>query len=315
MNNNKYLCLFHCDFDGALAGINIFNITKDPDKNFQYYVTGYQSISKKLEQIKRDTFDILFILDLNLTEEQCISLKDISCKKIVWIDHHSYSYSPNKIFKEHNINCTFIHDETVSASLITNRFIYRQCPDVAKKLFKISNLANVYDMWIKTDPQWNQAYAINDLFMEYKYEKFFNKFKNGYKLDDEDRDTITRIHTERNIYENDSIENHIQINHDYSIAYVLNPKCLYTNHITLVLDHKFYVILKGFNDKTIGYSIRIYDPEFDLTINQINDILIKHIPELIGGGHEKVGGISIPISENEKFLTLINLIFERKITE
>lgn len=312
----KHVILTHMDFDGIASLINVYNIIDNPEKNFMYYAVGYHSIDKTLAKIKKDTFDILWILDLNLTREQVDIIKTFSgYKKIIWIDHHHYEYDVRECIREKkDFECVFIHDETISACLATNQFIAFNWPEAQKKCEEFCILGDVYDMWRRNHPKWKEAYAINDLFWEYKYEKFFKTFKDGYVLNTEDKAMIKQIHTERLEYEMDTIKNYIQHNVEYDIAYIFNPACKHINHITLTIVAKFYVILKEIREKSIAYSIRLYDPDFLLTLQEVFAI-VKEKGILINtsGGHAKIGGIEIPIEENQKFLETINLIFERKL--
>lgn len=312
----KHVIMTHADVDGIFSVINIYNIIKDPEKNFLYYAVGYHSIDKTLQKIKKESFDILWILDINLTKEQIDVIKTFSgYKKIIHIDHHSYEFNVQEYIQSKQcFEYVFVHDESISACLGVNNFIASNYPDAQKRCEKLSQIGDVYDMWRKEDPRWNQAYAINDLYWEYRYEKFFLKFRDGYKLDQEDKETILRINKERNEYMEVTINKYLQFNEEYKIAYVLDPRCKHTNHITLVYPANFYVTIKEYNDKSIAYSIRVYDPDFNLTLQEVFAIIKKEgILINSSGGHPKVGGIEVPIEENQKFLECINQIFERKL--
>lgn len=311
----KHLVVTHADFDGIASAINVYNIVADPQSNFQYYVANYHNISKILYNLKRDKFDVLWILDLNLTREQIDLLKLYDCQKIIWIDHHQYEYDVKEYIKTiPKFRCLFIHDKTKSACRLTNEFISANWEKAALRCKELCDLGDIYDMWRTVNPRFIEAYSINDLYWEYKYEKFFNVFKDGYHLIPEDKATILAIHNERREYEADTIANYIQHNKEYDIAYVLNPKCNHINHITLVYPAKYYVILKKVDEKSIAYSIRIYDSELGLTIQEVFAIIKKSgIVMENYGGHEQIGGIQIPIEENRKFLESINSIFEGKL--
>ena len=313
----KHLVLTHMDYDGIASLVNIYNIIEDKENNFQYYAVGYHSIDKTLLKVKKDTFDVLWILDLNLTKEQIDIIKTYTnYNSIIWIDHHSYEFDVKAYIKETpGFRCFFVHDESKSACLATNEYIGQRWKEAQSRCAEFCYLGDLYDMWRTDNPRFNEAYAINDLFWEYRYEKFFNTFKTGYRLSSEDRNTILAIHKERKEYEADTMENYAQENEEYKILYVLNPKCKHINHITLAVPGKnFYVIIKEITETDIGYSIRIYDPEFNLTLQQVFAIMKKVGIEVnTSGGHEKVGGIQIPLKENEKFLETINGIFEGNI--
>ena len=298
------------DFDGIASIINVYNIIKNPEQNFMYFVVTYNSIEKVLNKVKKEEFDVLWILDINLTEEQLDIIKTfVGYKRIIHIDHHEYEYSVQDYMEGYLYH--FVHDPSISACLATNNFIKSRWPKAQQKCEEFSILGNIYDTWIRSSPRFKEAYSINDLYWEYKYEKFFMKFRKGYKLDKEDISTIQSINTERHVYEMDTIKNHIIYNKKVDIAFVLNPKCKHINHITLTIDAKFFVILKEINEDSLAYSVRIYDPEFDLTLQDVFAIIKNNDIEVISsGGHAKVGGIEILKKDNSKFLDTINLIFE-----
>jgi oligoribonuclease NrnB/cAMP/cGMP phosphodiesterase (DHH superfamily) len=312
----KSLVMTHADFDGIASLINVYNIVEAPEKNFQYYAADYHTIDKILQKIQKDTFDLLWILDLNLTKAQVDMLGQLtSYKKIIWIDHHHYEYDVKQYIKDKQIlDCVFIHDETISACLATNNFIEYNWPNAHETCKEFCKLGDIYDMWRTDNSRFNEAYAINDLYWEYKYEKFFNIFKDGYKLLPEDKALMLSIHNERKAYEEDTINNYSQFNEEFGIVYVLNPACKHVNHITLTIPNNFFVILKYITETSIGYSIRIYDPNFDLTLQDVFAIIKKSGTNVINsGGHSKVGGIQVALEDNQKFLETINTIFERKL--
>jgi hypothetical protein len=174
-------------------------------------------------------------------------------------------------------------------------------------------LGDIYDMWRLEDSRFNQAHAINDLYWEFKYDKFFAKFKHGYHLDTECKETITRIQMERKAYVSETLEKYYTHNEEGSIVYIYNPACDHTNYFTLVVKANFYVILKEVKSNMLAYSIRVYDPDFNLTLQDVfANIKEKGINVITSGGHPKVGGITVGIEDNEKFLECINDIFERK---
>jgi single-stranded DNA-specific DHH superfamily exonuclease len=309
----KHLVIGHADFDGMASIINVYNTIKDPENDFEYMVTGYNSIDKIISKLSKENYEILWILDINLTLEQLHDLKEYhSGSQIIWIDHHSYEYDVQKAILDLNLKCKFIHDHTISACLATNNFFVMPFTKAHMKCRKLSVLGDIYDMWRREDPRFLQAHAINDLYWEFKYAKFFSKFKDGYHLDDECKETITRIQMERKAYVSETMEKYYVHNHEADIVYIFNPACDHTNYFTLVIDAKFYVILKGVTEKQLSYSIRVYDPEFNLTLQDVFAMIKeKGINVITSGGHPKVGGITVTVDDNEKFLSTINDIFEK----
>ena len=55
----KNMIVSHYDLDGISSVINVYNTIKNKD-NFQYVLCGYDSLTKTINKLKREEFDILF---------------------------------------------------------------------------------------------------------------------------------------------------------------------------------------------------------------------------------------------------------------
>jgi oligoribonuclease NrnB/cAMP/cGMP phosphodiesterase (DHH superfamily) len=314
----KHLILSHYDLDGIGCVINIYNSIKNKERDFQYLLGGYTSLSKKIKKLEKETADVLWITDLNLKEEHIKSLHDVyiklNLKKIIMIDHHVYEYNLTALIESYGFDGNFISiiDKTKCASLLTLEVLHQINPNHNySDLYDLNGMINIYDTWMKTDKDWNNAYGLNDLFWEYNFEKFFSKFKYGYKLDDEDKKIINDLKKDRELYVKDTIDNYFAGSDETSTVFILNPACKYTNHFTLVFkDVKNYVILKQCQEDQFSYSIRLYNEDLNLTIQELFAIIKQMgINVITSGGHDKVGAITISYDDNEKFLEAIsNLI-------
>jgi single-stranded DNA-specific DHH superfamily exonuclease len=320
---SKYYVLAHFDLDGIISTINVYQFKRSFD-NFQYCLTGYTSLDKKIKNLNREEFDVLWILDLNLTQEHIKNIYEVfvkvGAKQVIWIDHHSYSYDVKaEIFKYGNDPswCIFHYEKDKCAALLTNEFLHDNLKDTKKwkEVTILSEITNIYDMWKTSDTKWKRAYNLNDLFWEYGYEKFFTKFKDGYFLDTEEFNTMDKIDADRTEYVKNTINKYLIHNEKCKAVYIYNPECKYPNHFTLALsDVDYYVILKEHNTEFYSYSIRLYNYDVDLTVHQVFDIIKKAgVKVILCGGHDRVGSITIPPSENEKFLETINNFFEGKL--
>lgn len=313
----KHMILSHYDLDGIVSVINIYNTITNKD-NFQYSLVGYTSLSKELNKLKKENFDVLWILDLNLKQEHIPILREIqnstNCQKMIWIDHHTYEYDVREELDKYGVNCSFEFSKDICASLATNQFVSIFKPQISEISYSLSKVTDVYDMWRRNDSLWKESYALNDLFWEYGFEKFFKKFRNGYILDTEDIETIEKINIMRDDYVKETINKYMIWNEDCKAVYIFNPACKHTNHFQLVLyDVKYYVVLKEYSKEHIGYSVRLYDNDLNLTIQSLfGRIKEMGIKVLTSGGHEKVGSITVSYEDNEKFLDCINCIFEER---
>lgn len=307
----KHYILTHSDLDGLACVINIVNYLPIQTTEFQYKPCGYNYLTKIVKDLEREEFDCLWITDINLTEEQLKVVLSYG-KPTYHFDHHVYEYNPRKYEASHT-NYTFCHSEDKCAALLLNENLQKYSPKRLRNVEaveKLSLFTDAYDRWLKDD-KFNVGYGLNDLYWEYGYEKFFNKFRNGFKLDVEDRTTLIRISKERNDYVKDSLANHSIINEEYKLVYIFNSLGLHINHFTLNDKYNAYVILKEVNDKEVfTYSVRLRNA-INLTIQEIfGKIKESEIEVLTAGGHKTVGSITIKQSQNSEFLELINKILE-----
>lgn len=309
--NKKHLVLTHADLDGVVSAINVYNMISSKSYNFQYIVTGYNSLDKKLKNLNREEYDILWITDLNLSKDNIKYLP--TDKHIIWIDHHSYEYDVYEATK--HLNIKIIHKKDDSSSMISFEYINEHYK-LSNNVYNLSLYADTYDTWKLTSKIWKQAYALNDLFWHYGYEKFFVNFRNGLYFKNEDLSAIEDVNKQRNEYIKDTLEKYIIFNEKFKIIYILNPQCKYINHFPLGLyDVDHFIIMKSFDKKSFSYSVRLYNSCPDLTVNNLFDkVKEQGVNVLISGGNSRVGSITVSYEDNEKFLEVLNNILEGELT-
>lgn len=308
--------LSHWDLDGIASIINLWNAIKNKN-NFEYKLTSYNNLEKNLNNLTKEKYQVLWVTDLNFSEEQ---IKKLTFKSkdsnIFYIDHHVYDYDIQDIIKDSKniftrINrkyCGSLNTFLFLSSLSKNKKSFWN--DNKEKLVELNKLVNVYDLWQKENPLFfDKAIPLNDLFWEYGFEKFFKKFRNGYDLDDEDIETSENKKKERMEYLKDSYENFSVKNEDTKSLFVLNPNKKFTNDFTLYYpDYEFYVIHKDIENDMFNFSIRINrDNEFTIS-NLIMELKNRNI-EVSAGGHDKSGGMSVHKNNIDEFMDAINNIF------
>jgi len=249
-------------------------------------------------------FDLLFVTDLNYTEEQLRLLGTLKRpgNKIVYLDHHNYTYDLASVCDELGI----IHRQTKDrcGCMITYEFLKQKN---IGHLQQLNIVTDIYDRWQKQEPEFfEQAIPLNDLFWEYSMYKFIDKFKDGYKLDSEDKKVITRKAEERKTFINTTLKNHSMIDEDLKILITMNANTNFLNDFTLYMPgYNVYVLLANSENNSFQFSIRISDL-CDLTIQEFYSTIQNKVDwKLQCGGHEKSGGVTIPQDKLEVFMDAI----------
>lgn len=297
----------HWDLDGCVAIINVLNVCKKHD--YQWLASGYGKIDKQIDKIDRD-FDILFITDLNYTEEQLrkVGALKTATNKIIYIDHHSYDYDLPALCDELDIICR--HDEEKCGSLLTFEYL-SETFDIAE-MYELSRITDIYDLWKKDDVEFfTLAHPLNDLFWHFSMDGFIKKFKEGYILDDECVEIISKKRTERKAHLEDSYNNHSVIDEENKTLIIMNPNRSFTNDFTLFYpDYNVYLMLGDFKDAQFIFSMRI-NTNNDLTIKLICDTMSERVKNpFIYGGHEKAGGITVEEIDIDDFMKVFEEVVE-----
>jgi oligoribonuclease NrnB/cAMP/cGMP phosphodiesterase (DHH superfamily) len=295
----------HWDLDGAGSIINVkASIPKNAD--YIWKASGYGKIEKMINEATFGGFDALFVTDLNYNEEQFRLLGKLKKRdnRIIYVDHHTYpKYDVKKLGEELGIS---VHiDRSVCGTMGTFNYLGRR----ATQLEELNVLIDKYDLWKKNDPDFLlRAHPLNDLFWEYSMDKFLSKFKNGYFLDSEDLEVIGMKTSERKTHLENSFKNAI-INEEQKILMIMNRDTKFTNDYTLFYpEFDVYLILCRYEsgDTTFQFSVRISD-NVDLTIKDIDAIIARKLEFPFNfGGHEKTGGLSVPVDHLEEFMEAFN---------
>jgi oligoribonuclease NrnB/cAMP/cGMP phosphodiesterase (DHH superfamily) len=296
----------HWDLDGAGS---IINVMGSIPKNAEYVwkASGYGKIEKIIGDATRGGFDIMFVTDLNYTEAQFRLLGKLKKKdnKIIYIDHHVYKDYDVEALGE-KLGITVKWNREFSAT--KNVYNYFGGDKKIPHLTELTRIIDIYDIWRQEKSDFKtKAHTLNDLFWEYSMYKFIDKFKNGYKLDDEDKEVIKRRFVERKEHLESSFKNNSVINEEESILMIMNPDSKFTNDFTLHYpDYDVYLILCKAEDDVFQFSIRI-NPRIKLTVNDLNVIIGKtmKLPIQIGG-HDITGGCTINQSQLPEFMEAFN---------
>lgn len=304
----KIRSLTHHDLDGVVSVINIMNAVGFKS-DYKFRSSGYGKIDKFISEIESDV-DLLFITDLNYTEEQIRTLSTKNARKIIYLDHHNYNFDLKALCSE--LGIIHRYDNTKCGSIITYEYL-NEIPQVSMPhLYELNRITNIYDLWQKDDPEFlSLAHPLNDLFWEYNTYKFIDKFKNGYHLDFEDETVIQCKSKERKDYLELSMKSHSIINEEQRILMVMNPNTNFTNDFTLFFpDFDIYLMLSSNENKNFQFSLRISN-DINLTIKEVySKIEDKLNFKMICGGHEKAGGVTIPQDKFSEFMEAFNSSIE-----
>jgi len=293
--------LTHHDLDGIVCHILLKNITDQ----VRYYCCGYGKIEKKINEIIRDNeiyrFKNVCVTDLSISIEHSQKLHSHFSKMFLF-DHHETTKLQYEELKKHYTK--IYHDMLhCGSSIIFNNFRNRFSNE---RLEKLVYLTNIYDTWQIDDKDFWEAYALNAMFWEYKWDDFFIKYFDGY---------IPISPTEMKWVE-DGFEKKKQII-DACEQYIFNDNCILlmaknaneiTNEVTLVKkDFKYYFIFTP-NENKISIRIRNDGANLSKVFEQI-----KTLPIIVDcGAHPYAGGITLkPGYAQEEFENLINLICEK----
>ncbi|NCQ52082.1 hypothetical protein GW796_09345 [archaeon] len=287
--------LSHWDLDGITSVINVLNfIPKNAD--YQWKASGYTKIDKLIDEIDKD-FDVLFITDLNYTEQQLRKIGSFKTDKniIIYIDHHVYEFDVHDLCEK--LHITLKLDSSKCACIQLYEFLNNS---KISHLYELNRIVNIYDIWDTSNEDFMKlSYPLNALFWKYNAEKFIEKFKNGYHLDEEDNLILEKNTNERTAYLKDSMSNHSYIYNNLLI--IMNANIYFVNDFTIFYpEYDVYLILNGFKDSQFTFSLRISN-KINLTTHEIHDRIMKEV-KIISGGHEKTSGIAVSESDIEQFM-------------
>jgi len=149
------------------------------------FCTNYRDLDEKasrvIEYCTNNPIEILVISDISFAshKELLLSLQDLQkyCK-VLFIDHHEY---PSDFFDD--ITMTYRHDISKSATSIMRDFF----STTNEQLNALSELIEIFDIWIDTNTQFPLAVALNEYFQQSLRTKdilsiYESIIRNNYKL-------------------------------------------------------------------------------------------------------------------------------------
>ena len=178
--------LTHHDADALGTMLNLHYITPNTPKTT--FHTNYRNLTEKvqevIEHIQKHPVKMLVISDVAFTsnKEDLLRLQRIVQDelgiKIAYFDHHVYN---DGFFDD--ITFKYKHDINDSATLIMNKAFKIN----NEQLNKLSNLINVFDVWIERSPLFKISLDLNDWFFNELKTKSFDQIaseiiRNNYKL-------------------------------------------------------------------------------------------------------------------------------------
>ena len=305
MNN---VLMTHYDLDGVGCDIvlsKLFNFKKR-------LKVGYNRVDEYISNGYLMFYDACFVTDLSLKSEHIQRLTDEYENKFFYSDHHI-------ITEDELHNCdikgsTILFNTELSSTANILRYFHKSFGS-NKEMIDLARYISVYDMWQhdKYSLDFNQGHALNVLFWYYKYDYFFERFKNGFKgYTKEEHKYLKNYYANRKA----AIDNteHEEIGRN-SIVYI-GAEQVYINEYSLL--HKgydaYYIIYIDGTD-TLRLSIRS-DRE-DCNFGKImNDVVPLFNCIIDGGGHKQAAGMSFkPDTDlNDVFnvIEYINLTDEKK---
>lgn len=161
----------------------VFNIeAKFPSIPKKYFYTNYANIDEKVDEILayQNGHTHLLIADVSFSDNKD-SLRRLynSFKSCTHIDHHMY---PEGFWDEFP-NMKVVWDKSRSATKLC--YDYFNNSDKNQRLFKLTEMINIYDLWKDKHPAFDFAQMLNEYFWEVGQDYFIDEIiKNDFKLPD-----------------------------------------------------------------------------------------------------------------------------------
>lgn len=191
----------HNDLD-ALGSMLCVNL-KYKDKITKVCHTYYGDIEKQIDNIIKDTDDIVIITDVSFAERPESLTKLIQSKKFVQlIDHHSY---PNNFWEKFDKYTNFKHiiNDQICASLSCYE-LYKDCinseSDENRRalLSNLCKIIDVYDCWREHDKLFQSAQKLNLWFWTKNIDELCKVIEeNGYKFPAETKNEIEYLYNKQ----------------------------------------------------------------------------------------------------------------------
>lgn len=298
----KIIQCTHHDLDGVSSAIimkHLFNVYYGLGKVHRFSV-GYedtnQLILNKLSTDPDDTF--LIITDLRIeTKFLKLLLNMKKIKRLLYIDHHEREDDRKGleglkyIFKE---KFTYRWRKGYSATELCYQLAKERGLPTTSKLDNLVKCTDVYDEWKLNDSKFDEGFALNEVFWELSFFKFFDKMYDGLTWTDDVKEIAKIKINEQNEYFKEN-KKHIQIldlAKDRKLLISFNPIGKYTNIYTLKYDADLFLIFGHEKNDQFKFSVRSRNPYFDA--NEICQNMKNFLEGSKGGGHKGASGLLIP---------------------
>jgi oligoribonuclease NrnB/cAMP/cGMP phosphodiesterase (DHH superfamily) len=296
------ILLTHGDLDGAASTIIL-----DAAFNFDNVHSGaYHRIDSFINAVPQSA--MVVVADLSLTIEQYVKLRDRS-KMVIIIDHHPDTSELLKIAKPGSV----FFSESKAAAALSYEVVKPLIKDEAllKRLKVLAMIANEYDLYKEGTPLFELGYDLNQLFWDYKFDKFVQEFKNGLLQ-------FSPLQAKRIKELRERIKQRLAQAEYFPIEYKEPTPlkvmiCLpdFTSLNNDVPNYKpgfdVYFIVNRYNNAT-SISVRSKGP----VVNSSCEAVHKKFPCSCsgGGGHELAAGINIVKDPPDSLLDIIGFVCE-----
>lgn len=196
----------HNDLDALGCVLNINNFLP---QNTEYFYTNYanidQIVTNIIEFVETNDVDKMIIADVSFGDNKK-AMDDLyrlkvegKVKSLLFFDHHLY---PDGFFDDYpSMLCRY--DKGRCATKILNDFFVKEM-GFGHTIEALSDLINIYDIWLKDSPHFDRAQDLNDYFWRKVYspeygsiDKLIPLFKDvNYGLPKDFNDEVKDIHSE-----------------------------------------------------------------------------------------------------------------------
>lgn len=282
LKKKKYFIFTDCDLDGAGSYMMWPWFTGTTPDRMSVRVNDFEARFKSwMANNNLSKYDRVFILDLDISRIDCLSLVDND--KITIIDHHATHVENMDKYKHAK---THISKDTSCTKIVYNLF-KKSGKDLDKNKKTLIALIDDYDSYTLKIPQ---SYHLNLLFWNYqgdRLEKFYNDFKNGFKPFTDEQQKIINFYLRKleNIKKDLDVHwAYVPIkDKTYKFVSVFANECINEVASHIIDNYKADI---GFviNLKSNKVSVR-KSKNCKISIGKFCDTLFE-----TGGGHDDAGG-------------------------
>ena len=308
----KAILLSHNDMDGYGCNFTAHRLPYE----FSIINAGYGNVDEKLLYIENmlssGEYKKVFITDLNFSELQTIELyrivKHNKNTDFIYIDHHPFSTEKQKKVFDSTVllgNFKILHSEKRCATYIFYKYaLSEKLIDFNEDYDKIMTLIDAYDTW-KTDiPLFKGGLALNDIFYDWKRERFLYEMTSNMKISDKIKQEMKAITTLKN-EEFKRLEQDGRIIKLGEILLFLSDK--FISHMTIDYpDFNYYINGRTYGSISVRLSEKVENPE-DIKNSIINHLMTN--PYVLStGGHDRAFGITLQQEHKDKMLSVVESV-------